>query len=309
MRRSIPLLLIPQALLSSAAATTSSLRKSSPHEEDPQHLTQESTSPHRSLIPHSPRIIGGRVANDDRYTYMVSLQTNGVHFCGGVLIACDTVLTAAHCTNEVSKNQSPITVVVSRHDLSSSSGEELQVKEERVHPQYLDSVEYDNDFALLFLERATMSKVDYITINHDRDQPKRFRSVKVLGWGDTKVARSGSNVLNQVNLRVIPNSRCNKVEGYWGDMHVTYEGYISDSMMCAALKDKDACQGDSGGPAIIKGSSGDDDLLVGLVSWGLGCANDFPGVYARVSSGYNWIRREVCTRSVLPPETFNCEPF
>lgn len=309
MRRSIPLLLIVhQGLLSSAAAKTS-LRTPPTYEENPKHLTQE-TSPHRSLIPYSPRIIGGRVANDDRYTYMVSLQTNGVHFCGGVLIAIDTILTAAHCTNEVSKNETPITVVVSRYDLSSSTGEELQVKEERVHPQYFDSVEYDNDFALLFLERATMSKVDYITINHDRDQPKRFRSVKVLGWGDTDVvAGSGSDVLNQVNLQVIPNSRCNKVEGYWGDMHVSYQGYIADSMMCAALKNRDACQGDSGGPLIVKGSSGDNDLLVGLVSWGLGCANDFPGVYARVSSGYNWIRREVCTRSVLPPEKFNCEPF
>lgn len=271
----------------------------------------ENTSPHRrELIPKSTRIIGGRVAADDRYSYTVSLQSNGVHFCGGVLVAIDCVLTAAHCTNEVSKSKTPITVVIGRRDLSSSDGEELAVKEERVHPKYLQSVEYDNDFALLFLTKPTVSKVALITLNHGNSRPRGYQSVKVLGWGDTDVTRSGgSDLLNEANLRVIPNQRCNNVEGYWNGMLVSYHGYIHDSMMCAAFKDRDACQGDSGGPLIVKGSNG-NDLLVGLVSWGLGCANEaFPGVYSRVSSGYNWIRREVCKRSVFPPEKFDCYPF
>merc|ERR1711971_32830 len=59
---------------------------------------------------------------------------------------------------------------------------------------------------------------------------------------------------------------------------------ITDSMMCATDPGKDACQGDSGGPLIAyKDSAETHFVLVGVVSWGSGCACDnYPGVYASV---------------------------
>jgi hypothetical protein len=82
-------------------------------------------------------------------------------------------------------------------------------------------------------------------------------------------------------------------------------------MMCARANGKDSCQSDSGGPLIIKGDDANSDLQVGVVSWGLGCASDsFPGVYARVSRGYEWIQREVCNKSKYASEAgFDCGPF
>ena len=53
---------------------------------------------------------------------------------------------------------------------------------------------------------------------------------------------------------------------------MSYDGRISSDMVCAGAKGKDACQGDSGGPFTVKNSSTSQHDLVGVVSWGYGCA-------------------------------------
>ena len=70
-------------------------------------------------------------------------------------------------------------------------------------------------------------------------------------------------------------------------------------MMCAgASGGKDSCQGDSGGPLFDR----EKELLVGVVSWGIGCGwEGFPGVYSRISAQYDWIKTTICENSNTQP--------
>jgi len=65
---------------------------------------------------------------------------------------------------------------------------------------------------------------------------------------------------------------------------------------------------DSGAPLIQAGDSADHDLLVGLGSTGIGCADPiFPSIQARISADSDWIDWMVCQLSVDPPKDFRCD--
>lgn len=247
------------------------------------------------------RIIGGSNATEGRYSYSVSLQDGGSHFCGGSLIAPDIVLSAAHCAGGEYK------VVIGRHDLETDDGDEVEVEIEMVHPDYDDDTT-DNDFMLLFLKRNTTADVELVQVSPD--MILQGTNVTVMGWGDTNIDEDISdspNELMEVEVAVISNENCDASESNETDWEYNYNGQITANMICAEhVKEKDACQGDSGGPLVIRSDSG--DIQVGVVSWGFGCAHDdFPGVYSRVSAKYDWIKQQVCEGSSAPPSSFGCD--
>lgn len=62
---------------------------------------------------------------------------------------------------------------------------------------------------------------------------------------------------------------------------------LSHTMFCAGDLDGkyDSCQGDSGGPLVSL-----DNVQLGIVSWGLGCARKgLAGVYTEITKVVDWI--------------------
>lgn len=227
------------------------------------------------------RIVGGVEAQRGRYPYLVSLSDNGEAICGGSLIAPNYVLTAAHCAGYSYKAE------IGRHNLSNNGEdyESISVIAEFIHPNYNDNTS-ENDFMVLKL--ASDSSYSLVTLDEGSAEVADGTDVTVMGWGATCEGGPSSDVLLEVEVDIVGHPRCNSA--YGGNS-------ITNDMLCAARDGKDACQGDSGGPLVIKGSSDEGDVQVGIVSWGLGCADpNFPGVYSRVATAMDFINTSMEAR-------------
>lgn len=249
------------------------------------------------------RIIGGTDTERGRYPYFVSLiDVNGRHTCGGSLVAPDVVLTAAHCqgvANRVHIGQ------WNRSDINDDYDNIAITIPEFPHPDYVESA-FEYDFLILKLEGS--SSREYLRLNANANIPQSDvqDEVTVIGFGNTiSGVQSLAEILQQVTLSYIPNSVCELSKD--SSLDLTYQNKIIDAMLCAGDSGQDSCQGDSGGPLIVSGGSADQDVQVGVISWGFGCALPaFPGVYARVSAEMEWLRSMICEVSSDPPEYLSC---
>jgi hypothetical protein len=244
----------------------------------------------------SSRIIGGTETERNKYTFPVSLQDQIGHFCGGSLITRNAILTAAHCQG------GPYEIVLGLHDLGDNDGQVFEMNREVPHPNYDDSIS-DMDFMVVFFsgEAELDDQVGFISLNKDSSFPSVGKDVTVMGWGVVDTAANElADALMEVDVTVLSNDDCADSS----DGIDSYKGQISENMLCAQGNRKDSCQGDSGGPLVVDGNT-----QVGVVSWGIGCAEpEFPGVYARVSQAYSWIESEVCNenREYAEEAGFDC---
>jgi len=243
-----------------------------------------------------PRIIGGEISKEGRFPYYAVMKKQSL--CGAVLIAPRFVLTAAHCQDADDDFALGSTTFV--------GGTEFKVADRAVHPLY-DDYTFDNDVALFELaEDAVLENslgelvpVPYVKLSSSEITDLMIGlSLTVIGFGDINPEESDtefSDNLRQVDIGYISNTECNR----------DHRGEITDQMMCAEAPDKDACYGDSGGPLLLTPNEDyEDDQLVGIVSWGRGCADkDFSGVYTRISAFYDWIVGTMCVlnSSAVPP--------
>uniref|UniRef100_A0A8C4LKP3 Transmembrane protease serine 5 n=1 Tax=Equus asinus TaxID=9793 RepID=A0A8C4LKP3_EQUAS len=158
---------------------------------------------------------------------------------------------------------------------------------ERIIPHPLYSAQnHDYDVALLRLRTPLdfSDTVSAVCLPAEEQDFPRGSQCWVSGWGHTDPSHAhSSDTLQDMVVPLLSTQLCNS--------SCVYSGALTPRMLCAGYLDRraDACQGDSGGPLVCQ--DGGTWRLVGVVSWGHGCAEpNHPGVYAKVAELLDWIQ-------------------
>ncbi|CAN8176104.1 unnamed protein product [Coccothraustes coccothraustes] len=237
------------------------------------------------------RVVGGKSAEAGAWPWLVSIQDPSVsgtgHLCGGSLISAKWVLTAAHCFAE-SRNISAMRLLIGATQLTEPGpGAQVRLIERLlVHKEY-SPANQSNDIALLELNEPVQcsSYIQLACVPNATVNVAQLESCYVAGWGATSArSQKSSDVLQEAKVHLIDVQVCNSSEWYQGDVH--------SHNLCAGYPEGgiDTCQGDSGGPLMCKDNNADFFWVVGVTSWGRGCARaKRPGIYTSVQHFYDWI--------------------
>ena len=242
---------------------------------------RETTNLNDLTIPYQPRIIGGSDADVSNYPYFsLLIGASGDWICGGTLIAPNVILGAAHCT------QDEDAIVSARIMGQSDSSNEVNIERIEIHPDFDPLNMWNADFALFFLKEDL--KLDFVSSLDNIDLPEfpleSGEPLTVIGFGLTE-KNTYSDVLRETTINYITQEDCRAI-------YAPHGIEITDYMLCAqstqSNKPQDSCNGDSGGP--LMHTFNDFTFQVGVVSWGVSCADDYyPAVYSRVSKASDWI--------------------
>jgi len=251
------------------------------------------------------RIVGGETTADGEIPWQCSLLQGRDRWigCGAVLISCSPtiVLSAAHCFRGDISN---LVVSCGTNIRSLTGNDRLTEHEQRrsvrsvvKHPRY-SSATNRNDIALLKVNGdfdCVERRLYPACLPTRRETYAGWERGLVTGWGRT--SENGgllSTTLLKAKVPIVSDRDCNNA----------YNGAIdSASMICAGKEGIDACQGDSGGPLVAQDNEHLGWALVGVVSWGIGCARKgLFGVYAEVSQYLPWIASHF---DLLPPSGYS----
>jgi len=231
-------------------------------------------------------IVNGEDAPECKWRWQVGLTKPGreMPFCGGMLIADDWVLTAAHCM-VFPADEFQVTAGEWKPKEPNSNRQVRDIAQLWSHPSY-SSITTNWDFALLKLAspvniNSCVGTVCLPTQGNDVSNAACW----ITGWGTLSSGGVQPDVLQEGAVNTLTNAECRATS------YLSFQ--IKDQMLCAQGRTPDglivdACQGDSGGPLVCEADG--VWTVYGATSWGRGCASRrYPGVWARVHESLDWI--------------------
>jgi len=233
----------------------------------------------------------------------VGAPDSGIKFCGATVFNDKWIVTASHCYDDFgSAVGQPRQVKINTIRDNTPFKDVIEIKRVFKHPKYVYPNLY-NDIALLELGR----RIDYNYTKYgdtpqciDRVGENEGKNATIQGYGTTENGTLGD--LLETTVTVIGNEQCKATLAYNTTNKPSIQAKInhglpnglSDQMFCAQGTEKSegvirgACKGDSGGPLFVRKDDG-RQMLVGIVSGGIGCGQGYPGWYTKVSFFVPWI--------------------
>ena len=251
-------------------------------------------SPIKSKKNSNIKVINGITVNYQKYPFFGVLWYKDNVICGASLIKKgdeSIVITAAHCVDFAIASELQVGFYQPNLDTKKYI---FNVTKIQIHPGFViipnkkDDI-YDNDIALLTISGTPPPVIPILSIPNKILGEKFIipgTNTKAIGYGDTSYPNGNQPFFLQCGCTPIisknnPNINYKKSE-------------ITDGMILAGKsfskpsQNVDTCYGDSGGPLLYVYDG--VTYLVGLTSWGTGCAlKGYPGVYTNVNYYREWI--------------------
>ncbi|XP_056133728.1 hepatocyte growth factor a [Lampris incognitus] len=218
------------------------------------------------------RIVGGHKVQGTDGSWVVSIQREDAHLCGGSLIREDWVLTDQQCFTSCVPDLKDYSVQVGlRHLNESSSHPRLLITRLVCGPE-------GSNLVLLKLARPAPVSEGASNIHlpvKDCSIPEGTNCT-MYGWGETKNT-GHDEALKTVTMPMVNNHMCSQLKGDAGDSRVCAGGKRGEGV----------CDKDNGGPLVCQ--EHERKVIVGVSIQRTKCASSQPALFVNVAFYSEWI--------------------